>query len=68
MNEKAVNSLREVQAIGLSLYEKFVDERLKQRTIPILNIIPKNNVSIFKNDSQTKPSRTALEINPLKNN
>ena len=42
MGEKAVSSLREVVAIGQSQYEKCVDERVKQLSIPISNImIPK---------------------------
>ena len=48
MDEKAVSSLREVVAIGQSQYEQFVDERVKQLSIPISNImIPKNKVSPF---------------------
>ena len=46
MGEKGVSSLREVEAIGQSQNEKYVDERLKQRSIPISNIIPKNNFSL----------------------
>ena len=45
MGEKAVSSLR---AIGQSQYEKCVDERVKQLSIPISNImIPKNKVHPF---------------------
>ena len=48
MGEKVVSSLREVVAIGQSQYEKCVDERVKQLSIPISNImIPKNKVSPF---------------------
>ena len=48
MDEKAISSLREVVAIGQSQYEKFVDARVKQLSIPISNImIPKNKVSPF---------------------
>ena len=68
MGEKAVSILREVEAVGQSQYEKYVDERLKQRSIPVSNIIPKNNVSLFKKTAQTKHSRTAHEIRHLKNN
>ena len=46
----------------------YLDERLKQRLIPISNIIPKNNVSLFKKTQQSKRSRTAHEIKSLKNN
>ena len=35
MGKKAVSSLREVVAIGQSQYEKCVDERVKQLSIPI---------------------------------
>ena len=49
-------------------HTKYLDERLKQRLIPISNIIPKNNVSLFKKTQQTKRSRTAHEIKSLKNN
>ena len=48
MDEKAVSSIREVVAIDQSQYEQFVDERVKQLSIPISNImIPKNKVSPF---------------------
>ena len=48
MDEKAASSLREVVAIGQSRYEKCVDERVKQLSMPISNImIPENNVSPF---------------------
>ena len=40
MGKKAVSFLREVEVIGQSLYEMYVDVRLKQRSIPISNIIP----------------------------
>ncbi|MEW8543564.1 MAG: hypothetical protein AB2693_08500, partial [Candidatus Thiodiazotropha sp.] len=68
MGEKAVSSLKEVETIGQSQYEKYVEERLKQRSIPISNIIPKNNISLFKKTTQTKHSRTTHEIKSLKNN
>ena len=68
MGEKAVSTLREVEAVGQSQYEKYVDERLKQRSIPVSNIIPKNNVSLFKKTAQPKHSRTAHEIRHLQNN
>ena len=42
MSEKAVSTLREVEAVGQSQYEKYVDERFKQRSIQVSNIIPKN--------------------------
>ena len=41
MGETAVNSLREAETIAQSQYEMYVDERLKQRSILISNIIPK---------------------------
>ena len=47
MGEKAVSTLREVEAVGQSQYEKYVDERLKQRSKPVSNIIPKIIVSLF---------------------
>ena len=57
-----------VQTIAQSQYEMYVDERLKQRSALISNIIPKNNVSLFRKTQQTKNSRTAHEIKSLKNN
>ena len=51
MHEKTVSSLSEVVGIGQSqyiIYEKCVDERVKQLSIPISNImILKNKVSPF---------------------
>ena len=35
MGETAVSPRREVETIGQSQYERYVDERLKQRSIPI---------------------------------
>ena len=67
MSETAVTSIREVQTIAQSQYEMYVDERLKQRSVLISNIIPKNYVSIRKTQ-QTNHSRTAHEIKSLKNN
>ena len=44
MGEKAASSLREVVAIGQSQYEKCVDERVTQLSIPMSNImIPKKS-------------------------
>ena len=57
-----------VQTIAQSQYEMYVDERLKQRSVLISNIIPRNNVSLFRKTQQTKNSRTAHEIKSLKNN
>ena len=68
MGETAVSSIREVQTIAQSQYEMYVDERLKQRSVLISNIIPKNNVSIIRKTQQTDHSRTAHEIKLLKNN
>ena len=67
MGETAVSSLREVETIGQPQYEMYVDEGLKQRSIPISNIIPKNNVSLFRKTQQTIHSRITYEINSLKN-
>ena len=68
MGETAVSSLREAETIAQSQYEMYEDGRLKQRSIPISNIIPKNNVSLFRKTQQTKHSRTAHKIKSLKNN
>ena len=68
MGETAVSYIREVQTIAQSQYEMYVDERLKQRSVLISNIIPKSNVSIIRKTQQTNHSRTAYEIKSLKNN
>ena len=58
--DTAVGSLRDdMETIGQSQYEKYIDERLKPRSTPISNIIPRNNVSPFKKTPQTKQSRTS---------
>ena len=65
MGEKTASSLSEVVEIGQSqyiiiLYEKCVDERVKQLSIPISNImIPKNKVSPFHEGFTYKHSRIA---------
>ena len=41
-----------METIGQSQYEKYIDERLKQRSTPISNIIRRNSVSPFKKTSQ----------------
>lgn len=68
IGDNAVDSLRTVETIGQSQYEKYVDERLKQRSTPISNIISKNNVSPFKKTSPTKKSKTSHQIRSLKSN
>ena len=40
-----------VQTIAQSQYEMYVDERLKQRSVVISNIIPKNNVSLLQENA-----------------
>ena len=52
IGDKTVGSLRDMETIGQSQYEKYIDERLKQRSTPISNIIRRNNVSPFKKTSQ----------------
>ena len=47
-----------VVAIGESRYEKYVDERLEQQSIPISNIIPKNKLSLFVKVLQTKHQKS----------
>ena len=46
MGETAVSSLREAETIAQLQYEMIEDERLKQRSIPISNIIPKKQCSL----------------------
>ena len=54
MGAKAVSTLREVEAIGQSQYETYVDKRRKQLSILISNIIiPKNKIIIWRKFHKT---------------
>ena len=64
MGETAVNSLREAETIAKSRYEMHVDKRLKQRSIPISNIIPKKTMSLFSG----KLNKLNTPEQPMKSN
>lgn len=68
LSDGAVESVRTVETIGQSQYEKYIDERLKQQSAPVSNIIAKNNLCLFKKTSTTKQSRTSHELRSLKSN
>lgn len=51
MANTAAGCLSAVETIDQSQYESYIDERLKRRSTPISNIIPKNNISVFQEDT-----------------
>lgn len=68
MNEKAVRSVRTIESVGKAQYDTYVRDRLEQRTVPVSDIISKNNMTLFHKTVPRKQTKASLQISSLKSN
>lgn len=68
MGQSAVTSVQRVKEIGQSQYDVYVAERLEDQTTPVSDIISKNNLTLFRKISPSRPSKTSHQIRTLKSN
>ena len=67
MSDDVVETVKNVLTIGQQQYNSYVKTRLKQRTTPISDPIPKNKLLLFNNSGQKAPSKDKSKVVLLKN-
>ena len=67
MSDGVVETVKNVLTIGQEQYNLYVESRLKQRTTPISDPIPKNMLLLFNNSGQKAPSKDKSKVLQLKN-
>jgi hypothetical protein len=68
MNDDVVQTVKNIKEIGKNKYDTFVQERLVQCTAPITDTIHENMLPLFSTSFQKPKSRSAYQLNSLKNN
>ena len=67
--EKSVidnNYLYRIEALGCQQYDNFVSERLVERTIPIYDVMKKNNIHLFNTPHTRQKTKTSELVSSLK--
>ena len=60
--------VRQIEKLGLNLYETYVEERLVSQTIPIADRVKWNNLHLFSRPPVREKSSKQLQLSSLKNN
>lgn len=67
MDSEVVQTVREIENLGTTQYEKFVQERLVDRTTSLYEAIKKNKLPLFHSPPLRKKSNAQLQVQSLKN-
>ena len=62
-----ITALRQVEMLGQELYDRYVKERLVNRTKPIADHTKRNNISLFNRPPVRKKSKAQLHLSSIKN-
>ncbi len=62
-----ITALRQIEMLGQEQYERYVEERLVNRTKPIADPIKRNNLSLFSRPPVRKKSKERLHLSSIKN-
>ena len=62
-----VQTVREIEKTGQDQYDKYMTERVIERTTPVFDSISKNQIPLFSRPPSRGPSKTKQTITSLKN-
>ena len=62
-----ITALRQMEMLGQEQYERYIEERLVNRTNPIADPIKRNNLSLFSRPPVRKKSKAQLHLSSIKN-
>ncbi|KAL9978410.1 hypothetical protein ACROYT_G015923 [Oculina patagonica] len=67
-DQSVISTVKEIEQIGIRQYNAFVKERLEERTKPIMEVIKKNKLPLFRNPRKPVPSKEKQSMMSLKQN
>jgi len=65
MDASVADTVSKVESLGAEQYKTFVEERLEQRTKPVTDTLPKNNMSLFSHPPVKTQSMQKMQIEAL---
>ena len=66
VEKSVIDNLYRIEALGCQHYDNFVSERLVERTIPIYDVMKKNNIHLFNTPHKRQKTKTSELVLSLK--
>ena len=66
VEKSVIANLYRIEALGCQHYDNFVSERLVERTIPIYDVMKKNNIHLFNTPHKRQKTKTSELVLSLK--
>ena len=66
MDSDVVETVRNITQVGQSHYDKFVQERMIERSKPVTDTIKKNNLPLFNNSNKKSKTKEQSQVLALK--
>ena len=66
VEKSVIDNLYRIEALGCQHYDNFVSERLVERTIPIYDVMKKNNIHLFNTPHTRQKTKTSELVSSLK--
>ena len=66
VEKSVIDNLYRIDALGCQQYDHFVSERLVERTIPIYDVMKKNNIHLFNTPHTRQKTKTGELVSSLK--